>query len=185
MRSLRRRGAGKSGLGYRVLRVSTFPRIGAAAIALGVFLLDRWSKSLIETNFTPDTVKPVISGFFNLVRSENPGVAFGMFADDAGRFHTPTLVLMSLLAILILAGMLWKIDRLDRTSAVALSLIFGGAVGNVYDRVRTGAVTDFLDFYIQTHHWYIFNLADSAICVGAGLLILSMFLTRNHQEAKA
>ena len=61
----------------------------------------------------------------------------------------------------------------------------GGAVGNVYDRVRVGAVTDFLDFYLHSYHWYIFNLADSAICVGAGLLLLSMFVTRDHQEAKA
>jgi len=82
-----------------------------------------------------------------------------------------------------MAAMLWKIDRLDRPSAVGLSLIFGGAVGNVYDRVRTGAVTDFLDFYVRSYHWYVFNLADSAICVGAGLLLVSMFLTR--QEAKA
>ena len=81
--------------------------------------------------------------------------------------------------------MLWKIDRLDRISAIALSLVFGGALGNVYDRVVVGAVTDFLDFYIGTHHWYIFNIADSAICVGACLLLLSMFLTRNHQEASA
>jgi len=91
-------------------------------------------------------------------------------------------VLLSVIAILILAAMLWKIDRLDRLSAMGLSLIFGGAVGNVYDRVRSGAVTDFLDFYVRTHHWYIFNLADSAICTGAGLLLLSMFMTRSQRE---
>ena len=160
-----------------------FSRIGAAAIAIGVFAADRWSKWMIVTHLSPETVKPVIPGLFNLVRSENPGVAFGMLADDAGRWHTPALVLLSVIAILILAAMLWKIDRLDRMSAMGLSLIFGGAIGNVYDRVRVGAVTDFLDFYVSTHHWYIFNLADSAICVGAGLLMLSMFLTR--EEAKA
>ena len=158
-------------------------RLAAAVIAIGVFAADRWSKWMIETHLAPDSLKPVIPGFFNLVRSENPGVAFGMFADDSGRWHTPALVLFSVLAIVILAAMLWKIDRLDRLSAVGLSLIFGGAVGNVYDRVRTGAVTDFLDFYVRSYHWYVFNLADSAICVGAGLLLLSMFLTR--QEANA
>lgn len=134
---------------------------------------------MIETHLAPDTVKPVIAGFFNLVRSENPGIAFSMFAEDSGRWHTPALVILSVVAILILAAMLWKIDRLDRMSAMGLSLIFGGAVGNVYDRVRSGAVTDFLDFYVRSYHWYIFNLADSAICVGAGLLLLSMFLTRD------
>ena len=162
-----------------------FNRVAAGAIALGVFAADRLSKRMIETNLAPDTVKPVIPGFFNLVRSENPGVAFGMFAEDSGRWHTPALVLFSIAAILVLAVMLWKIERLDRMSAVGLSLIFGGAVGNVYDRIRSGAVTDFLDFYVRSYHWYVFNLADSAICVGAGLLLMSMFLTRSQQGASA
>ena len=160
-------------------------RLGAFAIALGVFAADRWSKWMIETRLDPDSVKAVVPGFFNLVRSENPGVAFGMFADDSGRWHTPALVLFSVAAILILAVMLWKIDRLDRLSATGLSLIFGGAVGNVYDRIHAGAVTDFLDFYISSYHWYIFNLADSAICAGAGLLLLSMFLSRGAVQSVA
>ncbi len=162
-----------------------FSRVAAAGIAIGVFTLDRWSKWMILTHLGPDTVKTVIPGFFNLVRSENPGVAFGMFAEDAGRWHTPVLALFSIVAILILAAMLWKIDRLDRLTAIGLSLIFGGAVGNVYDRVHVGSVTDFLDFYMQSYHWYTFNLADSAICVGAALLLLSMFFTPSPREAKA
>jgi signal peptidase II len=164
--------------------VPGFSRVAAGSVALGVFALDRWSKWMIETRFGPDSVKTVIPGFFNLVRSENSGVAFGMLAEDGGQWHTVALVFLSVIAILILAGILWKIDRLDRPSAVGLSLIFGGAVGNVYDRARSGVVTDFLDFYVTTHHWYIFNLADSAICVGAGLLLLSMFMTRNHDRAR-
>jgi signal peptidase II len=95
------------------------------------------------------------------------------------------LVTLSLTAIAVLAFMLWKIERMDRVSAVALSLIFGGAVGNVWDRMISGAVTDFLDFQFGSYHWATFNIADTGICVGAGLLLLSMFLTRNHQEAKA
>lgn len=165
--------------------MNTLPRPAAALIALGVFALDRWSKWMVETHLTFDSVKTVIPGFFNVIRSENTGVAFSMFAEGGGRFHTIGLVTLSLGAILVLAFMLWKIERLDRMSAVALSLIFGGAVGNVWDRVYAGAVTDFLDFYFGSYHWYTFNLADSAICTGAGLLLLSMFLTRNHQEARA
>jgi signal peptidase II len=139
---------------------------------------------MVETHLAPDTVKPVLPGILNLVRSENPGVAFGMFSEGTGRWHAPALAAFSIVAILILVTMLWKIDRMDRISAAGLSLIFGGAVGNVYDRVRVGAVTDFLDFYIRGYHWYTFNLADSAICLGAGLLLVSAFFVRGHQEAK-
>ncbi len=162
-------------------------RVAAFLIALGVFVADRWSKWLIESDLAPDTVKIVIPGFFNLVRSENPGVAFGMFARGFGAmaYAGAGAVLTINAAILVLGVMLWKIERLDRMSAVGLSLIFGGAVGNVYDRIRTGAVTDFLDFYVRSYHWYVFNLADSAICVGAGLLLLSMFLSRSQQGVNA
>ena len=76
--------------------------------------------------------------------------------------------------------MLWRASRLDRRTAVALALIFGGAAGNVFDRVRSGMVTDFLDFYAGTVHWYTFNIADSAICAGAGLLLLGSLRTEHH-----
>ncbi len=159
-----------------------FSRVAALVTAVGVFSADRWSKWMIVSHLGPDDVHRVIPGFFNLVHSENPGIAFSMFADTTSPWHTPILILFSVLAVSILAAMLWKIDRLDRFSAIGLALIFGGAVGNLYDRIRVGSVTDFLDFYVQSYHWYIFNVADSAVCTGAGLLILSMFFTR-QQEA--
>ena len=148
-------------------------RVSAFAMAIGVFAADFISKRLIEKHLSFDDVQVVIPNFFNLVRSQNSGVAFSMFAESGGRWHGPALALFSVTAVLILAGMLWKIDRMDRLSAVGLSLIFGGAMGNVYDRISMGAVTDFLDFYIRDYHWYTFNIADCGICVGAGLLILS------------
>ncbi len=157
----------------------------AFLIALGVFLLDRWTKSMVETRFTAYDTKTVIPGFFSIVRSENPGVAFGMFSGNSTQSHTLILVALSLAAVLLLGAMLWRIDRLDRASATGLALIFGGAMGNVYDRVHVGRVTDFLDFYIASWHWYTFNLADASICTGAGLLILSMFLTHRRGEAPA
>ena len=79
-----------------------------------------------------------------------------------------------MLAIVILAVLLTRIRRWDRPTGLGVALVFGGALGNVYDRLHAGTVTDFLDFYIGTYHWYTFNLADTAICIGAGLLILSM-----------
>ncbi len=130
-------------------------------------------------------MKPVLPGILNLVRSENPGVAFGMFSEGTGPWHAPALAAFSIVAIVILVTMLWKTGIAWIVwSAAGLSLIFGGAVGNVYDRVRVGAVTDFLDFYMHGYHWYTFNLADSAICLGAGLLLVRAFFTRSHQEAK-
>jgi signal peptidase II len=155
-------------------------RIVAFVLALGVFALDRWTKFLIETHFGSYDTKTVIPGFFNLVRSQNPGVAFGIFSETSAAARTPILIGLSVVAVLLLAGMLWRIDRLDTPSAAGLALIFGGAVGNVFDRVRAGSVTDFLDFYAGSYHWYTFNVADASICTGAVLLVLSMlFLQRS------
>ena len=159
-------------------------RISAFAIALGVFILDRLSKHLVEVGLSFSDTKTVIPGFFNIVRSENPGIAFGIFQENPTESRTMILVAFSILAVLLLAVMLWRIDRLDVPSGIAMSLIFGGAVGNVYDRIHVGHVTDFLDFYIADYHWYTFNIADSAICVGAVLLILAILINR-PQEAKA
>ncbi len=155
-------------------------RITAFAISMSVFALDRGSKWLIETRFSPFDTRHVIPGFFDLVRSQNPGVAFGLFSDSTGRYRTVLLVAFSLIALSVLAGILWRIQKLEPKVAIALSLIFGGALGNVFDRVRFGTVTDFLDFYIGTSHWYTFNLADTAICIGAGLLLLDMLRPRAH-----
>jgi signal peptidase II len=163
-------------------------RIVAFLAALGVFTLDRWTKWMIETQFGSYDTKTVIPGFFNIVRSQNPGVAFGMFAENVSRSRTPVLVGLSIVAVLLLAGMLWRIDRLDTPSATGLALIFGGAMGNVFDRVRVGSVTDFLDFYAGTYHWYTFNVADASIFTGACLLILSMVLSQRpgkDREARA
>lgn len=160
-------------------------RVVAFLVALGVFGLDRWTKWLVETRFSAYdnyAAKTVIPGFFNIVRSQNPGVAFGIFADNSARSRTPVLIGVSIVAVLLLAGMLWQIDRLDRLSAYGLALIFGGAMGNVFDRVTAGSVTDFLDFYAGAYHWYTFNVADASIFAGACLLVLSMLLSQRKHE---
>jgi signal peptidase II len=144
-------------------------------ISAAVFALDRWTKWMVETTFSPFDTKVVIPGFFSIVRSENPGIAFGLFQESTSRYRTGALIVFSVLAVGILAWMLRRVDRMDRWTAFGLALIFGGALGNVYDRVHAGAVTDFLDFYIGNVHWYTFNIADSAICTGAGLLLLAMW----------
>ncbi len=165
------------------------PRVQALLLSLGIFALDRWSKWLVETKLGPYDTRVILPGYFNIVRSENPGVAFGMFADGATQSRTWVLVAVSLAVLGVLAAMLWKVDRQDRATTLSLALIFGGAIGNVFDRVRSGMVTDFLDFHVGTYHWYVFNLADSAICIGACLMILTVILAggkpANHGEAAA
>jgi signal peptidase II len=146
----------------------------ALIVSLTVFALDRWTKHMVETTLSFSDTRRVIPHFFDIVRSQNPGVAFGLFAESNLKFRTAILIGFSVLAILILGVLLTRIRRWDRATGFGVALIFGGALGNVYDRINAGTVTDFLDFYIGTHHWFTFNLADTAICVGAGLLILSM-----------
>ncbi len=155
-------------------RRRSIPPWFALMLSLTVFALDRWTKYLVETRLSFWDTKKVIPGFFDIVRSQNPGVAFGLFSQSGSHFRTAILIGFSVLAIVILAVLLTRIRRWDRPTGLGVALVFGGALGNVYDRLRAGTVTDFLDFYLGTYHWYTFNLADTAICVGAGLLILSM-----------
>jgi len=155
-------------------------RTVAAAIAVGVFACDRASKVLVEGRVGAYDTIPAIPGLLNIVRSQNAGVAFGLFSETTSHYRTLLLIAVSLIAVSILASMLWRIDRQDRFTATGLALVFGGALGNVFDRVRQGTVTDFLDLYFGAYHWYIFNLADTAICIGAGLMMLSIWRTRKE-----
>ena len=146
----------------------------ALSLSLSVFAIDRWTKHMVETSLGFWDTKVVIPHFFDIVRSQNPGVAFGLFAQSDMRFRTVILIGFSVLAIVVLAVLLTRIRRWDRPTGLGVALVFGGALGNVYDRLHAGTVTDFLDFYYGSYHWYTFNIADTSICIGAGLLILSM-----------
>jgi len=160
-------------------------RLTVFLIALAVFGLDRWSKYVVETTVGPFDTKVVIPGLLNIVSSRNAGVAFGILSESSSAHRTSVLVAISLVAIGVLAALLWRVDRTDLRTSVGLACIFGGALGNVFDRVRTGSVTDFLDFYVGQVHWYVFNLADTAICIGAGLLLLSMWTKPSEAPVRA
>jgi signal peptidase II len=155
-------------------RRRSIPPWFALLLSLTVFALDRWTKHIVETTLSFTDTKQVIPHFFNIVRSQNAGVAFGLFAQSNSQFRAAILIGFSVIAIVVLAVLLTRIRRWDRPTGLGVALVFGGALGNVYDRLHTGTVTDFLDFYAGSYHWYTFNLADTAICCGAGLLILSM-----------
>lgn len=160
------------------------PRLVPFAIALGVFALDRFTKSIIERLVTMWDAHVVIPGFFQIIHAENRGAAFSMLADSSSEVRAFVLVGLSILILGVIAALLWNsVSRLSHehwTLRLGLSLVLGGALGNVYDRVARGAVTDFLDFYVGQLHWPTFNVADCAISIGAGLLLLSLWLGRRE-----
>jgi signal peptidase II len=158
--------------------------IRSGLIAVLVFVLDRWSKHLVETRLAFESKVVVIPGFFDIVRSENSGVAFGLFTNAESPYKVWLLILFSVGALAMLAWLLWRNRGSEPYSQLAIALIFGGALGNVFDRIRFGSVTDFLDFYAGTYHWYTFNVADTSISIGAALLLLGM-LRRGAVERKA
>ena len=153
-------------------------------ISAVIFALDRITKQIIESRVSVMDTHTVIPGFFDIVHARNRGAAFSMFADSTSPWRPFFLIGMSLAALVLVAVVLRNTAKLDRPTAIGLSLILGGALGNVFDRIVSGAVTDFLDFYIGALHWPAFNVADSAIVVGSGLLLLSL-LRPKQQTAGA
>ncbi|HKW97841.1 MAG TPA: signal peptidase II [Bryobacteraceae bacterium] len=157
-------------------------RILMYTLAACVFGVDRLTKWIIETRVSAFDSHVVIPGFFEIVHSQNSGAAFGLFADSASEWRSVLLIGFSVIAVIALTVMLWRSSRFDRKTAVALALILGGAMGNVFDRLCWGTVTDFLLFYIGRYQWPAFNAADSAIVTGSALLLLD-FLKLRRQPA--
>jgi signal peptidase II len=125
----------------------------------------------------------VIPHFFSITHVENTGAAFSLFAEWPQHVRLPLLVGFSSLAMVVVCYLLWSSVKRFTWTGLALALILGGAVGNLYDRIRYGRVTDFLHFYIGPHMWPDFNLADSAIVIGATLLALGLlFGGRAHDN---
>lgn len=147
-------------------------RLRAFSAAAAVFALDRLTKWIVETRVSLADTHTVIPGFFDIVRAQNSGVAFGLFNESTFQWRTTLLVLVSIAAVVVVSALLWKTRQLDPLSLWGLALVLGGAGGNLYDRILSGRVTDFLDFYIRDYHWPAFNVADSALVVGCGLLFL-------------
>jgi signal peptidase II len=153
-------------------------------IALAVLILDRITKWVIVQTIPLEDVIPVIPGFFRLTHLENTGAAFSLFADSTSPFKTALLVAFSLAALSVVAVLLWRSRNEFNIITLSLSLILGGALGNLWDRLVNGKVTDFLDFYLSIHHWPPFNIADSAIVIGALLLLSRMLRADKPAQAK-
>lgn len=129
-------------------------------------------------------VYPVIPGLFNLVYVLNPGAAFGFLADASAAFRYVFFTGITVVAAGLIVYYLVKTNPRNLILASSLTLIFGGAIGNLIDRIRFGSVVDFLDFYLGAAHWPAFNVADSAITVGAALMIWEMILHRKEKKTK-
>lgn len=156
-------------------------RLKAYAIAAGVFAVDRLTKWLIETHVSFLDSLQIIPGFFEIVHTENRGVAFSLFNDSTSEWRTLLLVLFSIAAVVLVGGFIFRrAGSLDRYSLSGFALILGGALGNVFDRIVWGRVTDFLDFYIGGYHWPAFNVADSAIVIGSALLLIEVLRPRRQ-----
>ena len=136
-------------------------------------------KSISVHACPPGHTFAVIPGIFNIVHTENPGAAFGALADSSGPWRRIFLVTVSLVVMAIIGAMLWRPEQVRHDNSpllqTGLALVFGGALGNLWDRIFTGTVTDFLQVFIGSYEFPSFNAADSAISVGAALLLFDLW----------
>src|SRR5579864_8942935 len=148
-----------------------------------IFLLDRLTKWLVIAKIPLYRDVDVIPGVFRLTHLENTGAAFSLFADVPGPWPGRLLILFSLAALTVIAYLLWKLGESLNFLTLSLALFLGGTLGNLWDRLLQGRVTDFLDFYIGPHHWPPFNVADSAIVVGALMLAAQVLMPPGRGKA--
>ena len=158
-------------------RVRYLSRLLCVAIALLVIIGDQITKAMVERLIPEGTLVPVLPGFFNLTHTKNTGVAFGIFSGSPAPWKTALLIVVSALLIVAVVGFVWRSRPLHWGANVGLALVLGGALSNLADRIRAGQVVDFLDIYWRSYHWYAFNLADSAIVVGAGFLAIQVIFS--------
>lgn len=145
---------------------------------------DQLTKSWIIENFRLGQTLSIINGFFNITYVQNKGAAFGFLSQTNPAFRVPFFIIVPLVALLSIGYVFRKIADHDLKFSIALSLVISGAVGNLIDRLRLGYVIDFLDFHWRYgYHFPAFNVADSAICVGVGLIMLDLFLAPSTDKA--
>jgi signal peptidase II len=166
-----------------VNKTDFFWKLAYLVIAGGVFLIDQTTKAWAVRRLRFGEDIPVIQGFLNFAYAQNTGVAFSMLDDqgDTGRWG---LSIVAIVAGALVVYFFWRTPRSDDKILGALALLLAGIAGNVTDRMRFGYVIDFIDVQFGSWHYPTFNVADMAICVGAGLLILDMFLSK-RKEAQA
>jgi len=147
-----------------------------------VLLLDQITKYVVEARIRLHDVIIVIPGFFNLTHVRNKGAAFGMLSGLPGFWRSAFFIIVTIIAVIAIIVLIMKTQ--ERLPVYAFSLIAGGAVGNVIDRIRYGEVVDFIQWYVRSYYWPSFNVADSAISIGVALLAVEMlFLNKSANES--
>ena len=149
-------------------------------LSIAVIVLDQLTKVWIDSNFLLHARQPVIDGFFDLILAYNPGAAFSFLA-DAGGWQRWFFTVLATVVTIILVVWLKRLPAHEKLNAAALSLIIGGAVGNLIDRIAYGHVIDFLLVYYQQWSWPAFNVADSAISIGVVLMLMALFRPSSSQ----
>ena len=143
-----------------------------------IVIIDQLTKFFIVKYLPLHDTVPVVSGLFNIIHIKNPGGAFGLLANLTPGMRTFIFLFISSLAVGLILYFYIKTPVNQAWLAAGFALIFGGAIGNLIDRIRFGVVTDFLDFYISKYHWPAFNVADSAITVGIGIFIVHLLFKK-------
>ena len=152
---------------------------------LFVILLDQWTKFLVIAHFEYGESLTMIQNFFSLTYVRNTGAAFGFMAQANPTLRVPFFLAVPIIAMVVLGFLYRDLPRDGKWRALALGLVSGGAIGNLIDRLRLGYVVDFLDFHYHTDYYFpAFNVADSAICLGVGILLLAS-MTKNYPDASA
>lgn len=155
-------------------------------MTIAIVVADRFSKRWVESSVEPWESIPVIPGLFQIVHTRNRGMAFGVFNENSTDLSRWVLVVISLVVLGLLAWFIRRAHRDGQAVPVPFYLVMSGALGNLYDRIVYGSVTDFMDLYAGDHHWPTFNIADAAITVGAlWLLWLSWREGRASKAAEA
>ena len=149
-------------------------RLPYVLLVFAVLILDRWTKLLIQKRFDLNESISVIDGFFNITYVRNTGVAFGIFSSISSPAKSVLLSVFTACAAVVVVAYSVRSPARNRLLQIGLSLILGGALGNLYDRLAYRYVVDFLELYAGSYHWPSFNVADSAISIGVALLALEI-----------
>ena len=156
---------------------------GPLALASAILIADRASKAWIGKHVSAWDVWPLIPGFVNIIHAENPGMAFSLLSTASAAVRSFVLIGLATAVLAVVVGMLWRSAEI--VERWALAMVLGGALGNLWDRMARGTVTDWVDVYYRDWHWATFNVADSAISIGAVILAVYLLVPRKSEASAA